>query len=106
MKPDPKIAYFSMEIALEPAIPTYSGGLGVLAGDTVRSCADLGMRMVAVTLLPQCGEARVHIDACLPRIGELQNFCRLWRFLKFQGIRKVPDSNSEHVDSNGSLCKN
>lgn len=31
------VAYFSMEIALEPGMPTYSGGLGVLAGDTVRS---------------------------------------------------------------------
>ena len=38
----PRIAYFSMEIALEPDIPTYSGGLGILAGDTLRSAADLG----------------------------------------------------------------
>ncbi|NIO05569.1 MAG: YHS domain-containing protein, partial [Proteobacteria bacterium] len=35
------VAYFSMEIAINASIPTYSGGLGVLAGDTVRSCADL-----------------------------------------------------------------
>ena len=34
------IAYFSMEIALSPALPTYSGGLGMLAGDTLRSAAD------------------------------------------------------------------
>lgn len=40
-----KIAYFSMEIALESAIPTYSGGLGVLAGDTIRSAADLQVPM-------------------------------------------------------------
>ena len=45
-----KIAYFSMEIALESDIPTYSGGLGVLAGDTLRSAADLEIPMVAVTL--------------------------------------------------------
>ncbi|MHA1680221.1 MAG: alpha-glucan family phosphorylase [Promethearchaeota archaeon] len=45
-----KISYFSMEIALESDIPTYSGGLGVLAGDTIRSAADLGIPMVAVTL--------------------------------------------------------
>lgn len=49
------IAYFSMEIALEPDIPTYSGGLGVLAGDTIRSAADLGIPMVAVTLLYRKG---------------------------------------------------
>ncbi len=35
------IAYFSMEIALEPDLPIYSGGLGMFAGDTIRSAADL-----------------------------------------------------------------
>ena len=38
---EPKIAYFSMEIGVHNDIPTYSGGLGVLAGDTIRSAADL-----------------------------------------------------------------
>jgi len=50
-----RIAYFSMEIGLDPAIPTYSGGLGMLAGDTVRSAADLGLPMVAVALLHRRG---------------------------------------------------
>ncbi len=50
-----KIAYFSMEIALESAIPTYSGGLGVLAGDTIRSAADLQVPIVAVSLAPSHG---------------------------------------------------
>ena len=45
-----RVAYFSMEIALEPELLTYSGGLGVLAGDTLRGAADLGVPMVAVTL--------------------------------------------------------
>ncbi len=45
------VAYFSMEMALDPGMPTYSGGLGVLAGDTLRAAADAGLRMVAVTLL-------------------------------------------------------
>ena len=45
------VAYFSMEIGLNPLMPTYSGGLGVLAGDTIRSAADLGVPMVGVTLL-------------------------------------------------------
>jgi len=44
------IAYFSMEICLEQRIPTYSGGLGVLAGDTLRSAADLELPLVAVSL--------------------------------------------------------
>lgn len=50
-----KIAYFTMEIALESAMPTYSGGLGVLAGDTIRSAADLKVPMVAVSLLYKKG---------------------------------------------------
>lgn len=46
----PFVAYFSMEIGLESVMPTYSGGLGVLAGDTIRSAADLEVPMVAVPL--------------------------------------------------------
>jgi starch phosphorylase len=57
------IAYFSMEIGLDSAIPTYSGGLGVLAGDTLRAAADLGLPMVAVTLLHRKGYFRQHLDA-------------------------------------------
>lgn len=50
-----KIAYFSMEIALESSLPTYSGGLGVLAGDTIKSAANLKVPMVAVCLLYRKG---------------------------------------------------
>lgn len=58
----PRIAYFSMEIALEPDIPTYSGGLGILAGDTLRSAADLGTPVVAVTLVYRKGYFRQILD--------------------------------------------
>ncbi|MCU0967345.1 MAG: alpha-glucan family phosphorylase [Rubrivivax sp.] len=57
------IAYFSMEIALADEIPTYSGGLGVLAGDTVRSAADGGVPMIAVSLAHRQGYGRQHLDA-------------------------------------------
>mgnify|MGYP002153786783 CR=1 FL=1 len=57
------IAYFSMEVGLDPAMPTYSGGLGVLAGDTLRAAADLGVPMVGVTLLHRKGFFRQHLDA-------------------------------------------
>ena len=57
------IAYFSMEICLDQAIPTYSGGLGVLAGDTLRSAADLKLPVVGVTLLHRKGYFHQHIDA-------------------------------------------
>lgn len=51
----PKIAYFSMEIGIDEHIPTYSGGLGILAGDTLKSCADLNVPMVGMTLLSENG---------------------------------------------------
>ena len=57
------IAYFSMEVGLDPAIPTYSGGLGVLAGDTLRSAADLRVPMVGISLLHRQGYFRQHLDA-------------------------------------------
>ena len=56
------IAYFSMEIGVEPAMPTYAGGLGVLAGDTLRAAADLGLPLVGVTLLYRKGYFRQHLD--------------------------------------------
>jgi glycogen phosphorylase len=52
---NPRVAYFSMEIAVKSEIPTYSGGLGVLAGDTLRSSADLKIPVVAVTLVSHKG---------------------------------------------------
>jgi len=59
----PHVAYFSMEIALDPNMPTYSGGLGMLAGDTLRSAADLGAPLVAVTLAYRKGYFRQYLDA-------------------------------------------
>ncbi len=52
------VAYFSMEIAIEPEMNTYSGGLGVLAGDTLRAAADLSIPLVAVTLAHRRGYFR------------------------------------------------
>jgi len=57
------IAYFSMEIALDLAMPTYAGGLGVLAGDTIRSAADLSVPMVGVSLLHRKGYLSQRLDA-------------------------------------------
>ncbi len=53
-----RIAYFSMEIGLSDDIPTYSGGLGILAGDTIKSAADLKVPMIAVTLISRKGYFR------------------------------------------------
>ncbi|MBD3203192.1 alpha-glucan family phosphorylase [Candidatus Woesearchaeota archaeon] len=56
------IAYFSMEIGIDERMPTYAGGLGVLAGDTIKSCADLKIPLVAVTLLSKKGYFYQKID--------------------------------------------
>src|SRR5215469_4292580 len=56
------IAYFSMEIALSPALPTYSGGLGMLAGDTLRSAADTAAPMVAISLVHRRGYFRQQLS--------------------------------------------
>src|SRR5271157_4212237 len=66
------VAYFSMEIAASPAIPTYSGGLGVLAGDTLRAAADMGLPLAAVTLAHRLGYFRQHLDADGVQTGESQ----------------------------------
>lgn len=58
-----RIAYFSMEIAVHADVPTYAGGLGMLAGDTVRSAADLHVPMVAVSLLARKGYFFQRLDS-------------------------------------------
>lgn len=59
---EPMIAYFSMEIGVKNDIPTYSGGLGILAGDTIKSAADLKLPVVAVTLISRKGYFTQEID--------------------------------------------
>ena len=73
-----KIAYFSMEVGFRNDIPTYSGGLGVLAGDTIKSAADLNLPVVAVSLIYKKGYFRQEIDASGRQIEhpELWNPCR------------------------------
>ena len=83
------VAYFSMEICLEQAIPTYSGGLGVLAGDTLRSAADLGAGMVAVTLAHRKGYFVQHLDAS----GSQTESDAIWR----------PEDRLERVEATVSV---
>ena len=60
---EPTIAYFSMEIGVKNDIPTYSGGLGILAGDTIKSAADLKLPLVAVTLVSRKGYFTQEIES-------------------------------------------
>ena len=64
-----RIAYFSMEMGLQPEMHTYSGGLGILAGDAARSAADLGLPMVFVTLVSRSGYLHQEIDRDGAQIG-------------------------------------
>jgi starch phosphorylase len=57
------VAYFSMEFGIEPALPIYSGGLGVLAGDHLKAAAELGVPIVGVGLLYRGGYFEQSIDA-------------------------------------------
>ena len=60
------LAYFSMEVGLKESIPTYSGGLGVLAGDILKSAADLGVPMAGVILLYRKGYFVQEFNAIYP----------------------------------------
>lgn len=60
--PQIRVAYFSMEIGLDSAVPTYAGGLGVQAGDMLRAAADLGVPVAGVTLLHRQGYFRQRLD--------------------------------------------
>ncbi len=70
MNIDRLIAYFSMEIALELEMPTYCGGLGILAGDTLRAAADSRLPVAAVSLLYRKGYFRQRLDAAGSQIEE------------------------------------
>jgi glycogen phosphorylase len=62
-----RIAYFTMEIALRSDILTYAGGLGVLAGDMIRSAGDCEVLMVTVTLASRMGYFRQEINSAMTR---------------------------------------
>jgi starch phosphorylase len=59
---DMRVAYFSMEFGLHESIPIYSGGLGILAGDHLKSASDLGIPLVGVGLLYRQGYFRQYLN--------------------------------------------
>ena len=90
--PDSRIAYFSMEIGLESAIRTYSGGLGVLAGDTIRAVADRELPLVAVTLLHRKGYFRQELE----EDGEQKDLAEEWQVRKH--LREMPERVSVRIE--------
>src|SRR6202000_2693321 len=62
-QPDLHVAYFSAEFGLHESLPIYSGGLGILAGDHLKSASELGMPLVAVGLLYRNGYFQQYLSA-------------------------------------------
>jgi starch phosphorylase len=83
-----KVAYFSMEIGINTEMPTYSGGLGVLAGDVIRSSADLRIPLVAVTLVSKKGylKQKITLD------GRQLEYPEEWEPSKF--MKLLPETAS------------
>jgi starch phosphorylase len=91
------VAYFSMEIALQNAMPSYSGGLGVLAGDTVRAAADIKLPMVAISLLYRSG----YFTQRLAEDGTQTEDSVVWRvedFLKEESARVTVPLENRRVE--------
>lgn len=88
------IAYFSMEIALQSNIPTYSGGLGVLAGDSIRAAADMKLPMVAVSLLHRKGYFSQTIDSD----GTQHEASSAWPVDEYFHLKEVPGRVSVRID--------
>lgn len=97
---DTKIAYFSMEMGLEAAIHTYGGGLGILAGDTIKTAADMGLPMVAVTFLYHKG----YFKQQLGEDGSQQHVYTEWN-PQDQGLEKVELKELPEVFIDGEMVK-
>ena len=91
-KHERRVAYFSMEMGIDPDMPTYSGGLGVLAGDTIKSSADLMVPIVGVTLIHKRGYFRQKIE----EHGAQIELPRKWNPRKFMKLR--PQSVSVQIE--------
>ena len=87
-----RVAYFSMEVALSTNIPNYSGGLGVLAGDMLKSCADLRVPVVGVTLLSRKG----YFDQRLDEWGNQQEARVRWAPSQF--LRPLTESVQVEIE--------
>ncbi|MGB0647061.1 MAG: alpha-glucan family phosphorylase [Bradymonadia bacterium] len=80
------IAYFSAEYGIHESLPNYSGGLGVLAGDHVKSASDLGLPFVAVGLLYRNGYVRQQIEGSGEQVAQFDTY-------KFEDLAVQPVFN-------------
>jgi len=85
LKNSTQVAYISMEIAIDSSIPTYSGGLGVLSGDSVRAAADLELPMVGLCLCYSSG----YFYQFFNEFGEQKERAIGWNFwYEFEKVEK------------------
>lgn len=94
-----KIAYFSMEVGLTSEIPTYAGGLGTLAGDAIRSSADLKLPLVAVTLISK----RNYFKQKLDQNGKQSEQTREWNPEKYMTL--LPNEVSVQIEGRSVKVK-
>jgi starch phosphorylase len=94
-----RVGYFSMEVAVGSSMPTYSGGLGVLAGDTLKSCADLRVPVVAVSLLYRKG----YFDQKLDAWGGQQEQPVQWDPVHF--LRPLPETVQVEIEQRPVLIR-
>ena len=87
------IAYFSMEIALDSAMFTYSGGLGVLAGDTLKTFVDFGYSALGITLLNEQGYVDQEIDSTGRQISLPEKWNKEEHLAKLPFTIEVPFKN-------------
>jgi glycogen phosphorylase len=91
----PRVAYFCMEYGLTPEFPIYSGGLGVLAGDFVKSAGDLKLPVVALGLRWSCGTAQMIGPGDYP-VDEWHEYRQDW--LEDTGVRVRVRVRSREVE--------
>ncbi|MHB8903534.1 MAG: alpha-glucan family phosphorylase [Patescibacteria group bacterium] len=84
-----KVAYFSMEIALENDLKTYAGGLGVLAGDLLRAASELNFPMVGITLLNPRGYLKQKINIFGNQVPQAENKFDYRKFKKLKPIIEI-----------------
>jgi starch phosphorylase len=95
-QPEPLVAYISMEIALENKIKTYAGGLGVLAGDILRSAVNMRFPMVGVTLFNHEG----YFKQTITKDGEQKKSPDKSEFLLF---KKMPQTVTVNIGKEAVL---
>lgn len=89
------IAYFSAEYGLDETLPIYSGGLGILSGDHLKSASDLGLPFVAIGLLYKSGYFKQNINAEGRQITEYKNI----NIYELPILPVTGDSNKELIIS-------